>query len=135
MAVYIGLILLSPALVLASVQSGLGAAAKLAHDQGFLVLYAPLGCIRALRMPFIPADVFIEADYVQRLAQRIVDDLGVSLAAHQQRRGNQPRGVKLARMSGLGFNKAGPRLGVRCFIGHRPQDDGGVIARGSYLLF
>ena len=119
-AVDTGLILLGPALVFSAMQTGLGVAAKLAHNQWLLVGDAPLGRIRVLRALLIPADVFIEADHVQRLAQRIVNDLGVSLSAHQQRRGNQPRGVKLPRASGFGFNEARPRLVARRLVGHRP---------------
>jgi len=43
-------------------------------------------------MLLIRADVLVEADDIQCLAERVVDDLGVALGAHQQRRGNQAVG-------------------------------------------
>ena len=62
-------------------QASLGATAKLAHDQRFLIVHAPLGCIGALRGLFVPTDIFVGANYIERLAQRIVDYLGMAFCA------------------------------------------------------
>ena len=115
-------------------QAGLGVAAKFAHNQRFLIVDAPLSHVCGLRALLVPAYIFVRANYIQSLAQRIVHDLGVSFRAHQQRRGNQSRGVKLTRAAGQGFNELRPRLGVGRLVGHRPQDDRGVIARGTDLF-
>src|SRR5580658_8968243 len=96
MAVDVGLVLFSPALVVASVESGLGSASKLADNERLLILDAPLSRVRGIGMSLVPPDILVESDYIQCLAERIVDDFGISFSPHQQSRSNEPRRIERA---------------------------------------
>ena len=85
-------------------------------------------------MAFIPADVFVDADYVESLAQRIVDDLGIALGADQQRGRYQSRRIEAACAGCQRLDELRARRIVGSLIGHGPENDGGVIARGVDLF-
>ncbi len=86
MAEDIRLILFGPTLIVCAVQACFGIAAEFAHDQRLLIVDAPLGLVGGLGMTFIPADILIRSDYIQRVTKWIVDYLGVASARAPARR-------------------------------------------------
>jgi hypothetical protein len=95
-----GLIFLGPTLRGRAVQAGFGVATEFTDDQGLLISNVPHRGVRVLRQLFVPADVFVHADYVEGFAQRIIDILIVSLGTHQERCGDQPGGAERFYVSG-----------------------------------
>ncbi len=69
MPIDVRLVLLSPSFILSAVQTGLCARAEFADDERLLIGDLPLGFIGAVRMAFVPSDVFVDADDVEGLVR------------------------------------------------------------------
>ena len=114
------LVLLSPAFCFRSMKASLGVAAKLTDDERLVKGNLPLCGIRSFRTLFIPAYVLIGADYIQRLAQRIVHDLQMAFGSDEKSRRHQTRRIKLAHVSCQRLQKLCSLRRVRRFICDRP---------------
>src|SRR5271170_5209422 len=89
------------------VVAGLGVAAPLGHDEGFLVTDVPGGGVSAFCMLLVPTDVLVGADDVEGLSERVVDDLcgaagGVLFRADEERCSDEAGGVELVGEIGHG---------------------------------
>ena len=89
-----GLILLRPSLRSGAVQARFGVAAELTDDKGLLICNMPVRQVCVLRSFLVPADVFVDADYIERVTERIVDILLVPFGSDQKRRCDEPCGIE-----------------------------------------
>ena len=64
-----------------TMQAGLCAAAKFAHDERLLIANVPLGVISVGGRMFVPANVLIGSQHVQDITKWVVDNFGVALGA------------------------------------------------------
>ena len=118
-----GLVFLGPTLRRGTVQAGLCVAAKFADDERLLVCNVPHSRIRVLRQLLVPADVFVHADHVEGLTQRIVNILIVPLGTDQQRRGDEPGGVECMYVGGECLEEGCPFRSEWCLVRDRPKHD------------
>jgi hypothetical protein len=88
MTINIGLVFLRLSLVLASKQARLRVSSEFADDQRLVIIDIPLSYIRRFWMTLIPADLLVHANNIERLRQRIIHDLCVSVGSDQQGGGN-----------------------------------------------
>src|SRR5579872_291643 len=105
MTVDVSLILLRPALIFLTMKTRLRCCPKFTDDQWFLICDLPLGCIGAVRIALIPADIFVESDDVECLTKWIVNDLGAAMRTHQKRGSNKTCRIEPPRAAGKCLNE------------------------------
>ena len=123
------LVLLGPTLVGWAVHTGFGTSAELGDEDGLLIGDGPGGAVGIGGDALVPADVLVDAEDIECLTERVVDDLFVGLASADEQRGSDEAfGVEGAGLVGHGGEvfRAGRR--VRSFVGDRPERDGDAVA-------
>ena len=80
-----------------------------------------------LRGSLVPAEVFVVAENVEVLAERIVECCCRSLKVGDDGGGDEAGGVFAARFNGELMDKGVALRALRGFVGHGPHDHGGVV--------
>ena len=89
----------------------------------------PVNLVGVFGSQFVPADVLVLADDVERIAERIVDNSLVAVGLWSEEcGGDQAGGVELARFIGEVGEELGAGGVVGGLVGDRPEDDGGLVA-------
>ncbi len=125
--IHIVLVLLGEHLGGGAVQAGLGSGAEFAHDDRLAHRVLPGVVGDGGRRALVPAEIFVVAEDVEVLTERIVERGGGSFEVRDDGGGDEPGGIFAARLNGELMDE-GVALGAfRRLVGHGPQDDGRVV--------